>query len=76
MRDFNGVMKELKLYLSNNSNVKILDKDVAEAIGITQANFATIKRRKSIPYKGILEFCEAQKLCCSEIFFEKNSLTT
>ena len=73
MRDFNGVIKELKLYLSNNSHVKILDKDVADAIGVTQANFATIKRRNSIPYKGIIEFCEAQKLCCSEIFFEKDN---
>nr|WP_321266410.1 hypothetical protein [uncultured Sulfurimonas sp.] len=71
MRDFHGVIKELKLYLGVDKKEKILDKDVASALKITQANFATIKRRNSIPYKNILEFCKEEELCCSDIFFEK-----
>ncbi|MEA2091873.1 MAG: hypothetical protein U9O83_05870 [Campylobacterota bacterium] len=70
MRDFHGVIRELKLYLSSNRNKKVLDKDVADALKMSQANFATVKRRNSTPYKNILEFCKKEQLCCSEIFFE------
>lgn len=70
MRDFHGVIEALKFYLARETKTKILDKDVASALGMTQANFATIKRRNSTPYKNILEFCKVEKLCCSEIFFD------
>ncbi|WP_373034780.1 hypothetical protein [Sulfurimonas sp.] len=70
MRDFHGVIKEIKLYLAVGKSKKVLDKDVADALGLSQANFATIKRRNSTPYRNILEFCKEENLCCSEIFFE------
>jgi len=70
MRDFHSVIEELKLHLSVDKNKKVLDKDVAVALNMTQANFATIKRRNSTPYKNILEFCKEKDLCCSDIFFE------
>ncbi|MFT7004200.1 MAG: hypothetical protein ACJAWW_001553 [Sulfurimonas sp.] len=70
MRDFHGVIEELKLYLSISEQKKVLDKDVAVALNMSQANFATIKRRNSTPYRNILEFCKKENLCCSEIFFE------
>jgi len=70
MRDFEAIIVELKLYLSLDADKKVLDKDVADALKISQANFATIKRRNSTPYKNILEFCKKEQLCCSEIFFE------
>ncbi|RLA71831.1 MAG: hypothetical protein DRG78_24695 [Epsilonproteobacteria bacterium] len=70
MKDFHSVVIELKLYLGLNKNKKILDKDVAEALKISQANFATIKRRNSTPYKNILEFCHREELSCSKIFFD------
>ena len=71
MRDFNGVIEELKLYLAVGKNKKVLDKDVAVALNMSQANFATIKRRNSTPYKNILEFCKEKNLCCNDIFFEQ-----
>ncbi|MBU1659621.1 hypothetical protein KKG72_11325 [bacterium] len=73
MRDFHSIIEKLKLYLSTRKNIKILDKDVAHALQISQANFATIKRRNSIPYESILHFCKREELCCSEIFFDKSS---
>ena len=72
MRDFHGVIDELKLYLAVGKNKKVLDKDVAVALHMSQANFATIKRRNSTPYKNILEFCKEEDLCCSDIFFEND----
>jgi len=70
MRDFKAILKELKLYLADSKNVKVYDKDVANALGITQVNFATMKRRNSTPYESILRFCKKEELCCSEIFFD------
>ena len=70
MRDFHGVIAELKFYLVSNSDKKVLDKDLADALQMSQANFATIKRRNSTPYKNVLEFCNKEKICCNEIFFE------
>ncbi|OIP56906.1 MAG: hypothetical protein AUK54_01185 [Helicobacteraceae bacterium CG2_30_36_10] len=70
MRNFHSIIERLKHYMSVNKDGKVLDKDVAKALGISQANFATIKRRNSTPYENILIFCKKEELCCSEIFFE------
>lgn len=69
MRNFYSVIKELKSYMSRETKKKILDKDVADALGISQANFATLKRRNSMPYENILLFCQKEKLCVGELFF-------
>ena len=74
MRDFKAIVNELKLYLSNNKTAKVYDKDVANALGITQMNFATIKRRNSIPYESIILFCHRENICCRKIFFQETSL--
>ncbi len=70
MRDFRGVIKILKSYLADKQHTKVLDKDVAKALNISQSNFATIKRRNSIPYENILKFCKQEGFCCNDIFFE------
>ena len=70
MRDFEAIIKELKLYLADGKSVKVLDKDVANELGITQAQFATIKSRNSTPFATILEFCKREDICCVELFFE------
>lgn len=69
MKDFEAIIAEIKLYLAINSNKKVLDKDVAEALSMSQANFATIKRRNRIPYRNVLEFCNQEDICCRKIFF-------
>ncbi|MEA1891151.1 MAG: hypothetical protein U9N33_00400 [Campylobacterota bacterium] len=70
MKDFYAITDEIKSYLAQSKKKKVLDKDVADALEISQANFATIKRRNSTPYKNILNFCQKEKICCNEIFFE------
>ncbi len=72
MRDFHAILKKLKLYLANNKNIKVYDKDVATALGISQMNFATIKKRNTIPYENILKFCQKEGICCSNLFFTKS----
>ncbi|WP_295418980.1 LexA family transcriptional regulator [Sulfurovum sp.] len=50
---------------------KVFDKDVADALGIPQATFATMKKRNSIPYEEILEFCALKKLSVNWLFFDQ-----
>jgi len=64
------VIRELKLYLSQKSTKKVLDKDVANILGMTQAKFATIKKRNRTPYEAVLKFCKKEELCCCKIFFD------
>jgi len=70
MRDFRVIINILKEYASHESNKKVYDKDVAELLKMTQTQFATLKRRNSTPYVQILEFCNDNKVCCRDIFFD------
>ncbi|MDF1875023.1 hypothetical protein JHD48_04670 [Sulfurimonas sp. SAG-AH-194-I05] len=70
MKDFHSIVKTLKIYLAKDKNEKIYDKEVALSLGISQMNFATLKKRNSTPYVNIIEFCHEEELCCSEIFFD------
>lgn len=71
MRDFHAIIAYLKEYLAHRSKRKILDKDLAKALEISQSNFATMKRRNTIPYEKLLYFCYKEKLCCREVFFKR-----
>jgi hypothetical protein len=58
MDEFRLVIEKLKDILSEGKEgVKVFDKDVASALTIPQATFATMKKRNSIPYREIMEFC-------------------
>ena len=73
MRSFAEIIEYLKKYLAQNTRTKVLDKDVAKALKIAQTSFATMKRRNSIPYAQVLEFCYKEKLSCCKVFFYEES---
>jgi phage repressor protein C with HTH and peptisase S24 domain len=50
---------------------RVFDKDVADALNIPQATFATMKKRNSIPYEEILEFCALKKISANWLFFDQ-----
>lgn len=70
MRDFRTIIEVLKRYVSQEENQKVYDKDIAKLLEISQAQFATIKKRNSIPYVSILKFCKREGISCCEIFFD------
>ena len=70
MNDFEQVIKKLKKHIANGKEVKVLDKDVASLLGVSQTQLATLKRRNSTPYKDLLEFCKREDICCNKIFFD------
>lgn len=58
MNSFTNVVEEIKSIISPElSPKKVFDKDVAEALGVSQMNFATMKKRDKIPFNELLDFC-------------------
>ncbi len=72
MYDFRDIIIKLKEIISEEKKVKkVFDKDVADALAIPQATFATMKKRNSIPFKEILQFCANKKLSINWLFFDQ-----
>ncbi len=66
------VIDKLKDIISESRvGKKVFDKDVADALNIPQATFATMKKRNSIPYEEILEFCAIKKISVNWLFFDQ-----
>lgn len=66
------IIEKLKDVLSESTiGKKVFDKDVATALNIPQATFATMKKRNSIPYEEILEFCAIKKISVNWLFFDQ-----
>jgi len=58
MNSFADIVEEIKSIISADySPRKVFDKDVAEVLGISQMNFATMKKRNKIPFNELLDFC-------------------
>ncbi len=72
MYDLRNVIAKLKEIISEETKAKkVFDKDVADALAIPQATFATMKKRNSIPFKEILEFCATKRLSINWLFFDQ-----
>jgi len=72
MYDLKVVIDKLKDIISEETkSKKVFDKDVAEALAIPQTTFATMKKRNSIPFKEIMEFCATKKLSINWLFFDQ-----
>jgi len=63
VNNFIEIVEEIKSIVSNEySGRKIFDKDVADILGITQMNFATMKKRNKIPFGELLDFCATRSI--------------
>jgi len=72
MIDLNNIVSKLKDVLSESViGSKVFDKHVAEALNIPQGTFASMKKRNSIPYEEILEFCAIKKISVNWLFFDQ-----
>lgn len=69
----NEIIEKLKDVLSSDGkNGKVFDKDVAESLDLSQANFATMKNRGKIPYSNILDFCARKKISINWLLYDQN----
>jgi len=62
MLHFDEIIEKLRDVLSTEKQNKVFDKDIANALDITSVNFATMKKRDSVPYSHILDFCALKKI--------------
>ncbi|MDF1874914.1 LexA family transcriptional regulator [Sulfurimonas sp. SAG-AH-194-I05] len=70
MNAFNAIVEEIKSIISSDfSGKKIFDKDVADTLGISQMNFATMKRRDKIPYLELLDFCATKSISINWLLY-------
>jgi phage repressor protein C with HTH and peptisase S24 domain len=52
-------------------DARVFDKDVADALGINQLTFATMKNRGKIPYEEVLNFCAQKKISINWLFYDQ-----
>jgi len=72
MMNLGDIIEKLKDVISESKiGGKVFDKDVAVALNIPQATFATMKKRNSIPFEEILEFCALKKISVNWLFFDQ-----
>lgn len=70
MKSFSDIVEEIKDVVSEDfPGKKIFDKDVASMLGISQMNFATMKKREKIPYEELLDFCAKRSIAINWLLY-------
>ena len=70
MKSFMDIVEEIKDIISQDlPEKKIFDKDIAEMLGITQMNFATMKKRNKIPFSELLDFCASKSISINWLLY-------
>jgi SOS-response transcriptional repressor LexA len=63
MNSFSEIVEEIKSIVSKDfGSRRIFDKDVADILGISQMNFATMKKRNKVPFAELLDFCATKSI--------------
>ena len=70
MKSFLEIVEEIKSIVSSEFNgKKVFDKDVADVLGISQMNFATMKKRNKIPFGELLDFCALKSISINWLLY-------
>jgi phage repressor protein C with HTH and peptisase S24 domain len=70
MNSFTDIVEEIKSIISSEvAPKKVFDKDVAAALGISQMNFATMKKRNRIPFNELLDFCAKRSISINWLLY-------
>lgn len=62
MLNFEEIVEKLRDVLSSERRGKVFDKDIATALDLTSVNFASMKKRNSVPFTNLLDFCALKKI--------------
>ena len=65
LADYEKLQKE-------NEDLKVLDKDVAEALGITPEHLCMLKLHKRVPLEVIARFCAKRHICINWMLFDQH----
>ena len=70
MNSFLDIVEEIKSIISDEvAPKKVFDKDVARVLGISQMNFATMKKRNKIPFNELLDFCAKRSISINWLLY-------
>ncbi len=70
MKAFLDIVEGIKDIVSEEfPGKKIFDKDVADLLGVSQMNFATMKRRNKIPLIELLDFCAKRSIAINWLLY-------
>lgn len=70
MNSFVNIVEEIKSIISTDfAPKKVFDKDVADVLGISQMNFATMKKRDKIPFTELLDFCAKKAISINWLLY-------
>lgn len=70
MKSLLDIVEEIKSIVSTEFNgKKIYDKDVADILGISQMNFATMKKRNKVPFGELLDFCALKSISINWLLY-------
>ncbi|MDQ7043322.1 MAG: LexA family transcriptional regulator [Sulfurimonas sp.] len=70
MNSFLNIVEEIKNIVSTEFKTKkVFDKDVADVLGISQMNFATMKKRNKIPFTELLDFCAKKAISINWLLY-------
>ena len=70
MKKFLEIVEEIKTIISAEfGSKKVFDKDVADALGISQMNFATMKKRNKVPFGELMDFCASKKISINWLLY-------
>lgn len=73
MLEFSTILERIKDILSEDITFrKVLDKDVAETLHIHPITFASMKKRNSVPFMEILQFCARKKISINWLLFNQS----
>ncbi len=73
MKSFSEIVDNIKDILSSDYiDRKVFDKDVADMLGISSMNFATMKKRDKIPYEELLNFCARRSIAINWLLFNQS----
>ena len=70
MKSFSEIIEEIKDIVSEEfPGRKVFDKDVAELLGVSSNNLATLKKRNKLPYEELLDFCARRSLSINWLLY-------
>lgn len=69
IRPVEEIFEDVKDIICWDIDGKVLDHHAAEAIGLTPMNYATKKKRNTIPYEELATFCFEKRISLNWLLF-------
>ena len=73
MMDFSKIMDRIAIILERERETKVFDKDIAKALDMSSTQYSNAKKRNSIPYQKIAEFCASNRININWVLYEQST---